>query len=64
MQRLKQITEGKRHCKENIDCCPKICKNQQAKNIEMTMQKGKRNYPRPKSLYIKAAMMKSSYSKD
>jgi hypothetical protein len=30
-------TEGKRHCKENVNCCPKIAKNQQAKTTEMTM---------------------------
>jgi hypothetical protein len=34
-------TEGKRRCKENVDCCPKTVKNQQEGNTKMTMQKRK-----------------------
>ena len=50
MQKLKQITEGKRHCKENVDCCPKTVKNQQEGNTEMTMWKGKTTNLDPKFL--------------
>jgi hypothetical protein len=55
-------TEGKRHWKENVDCCPKTVKNQQEGNTYHAERKD--NYPRPKFFYLKVAMVKSSYSKD